>query len=84
MARADLQKETKQQVSNDIPPQFVAKAEAAAKNLIPAGYGDPSTMNLKANVEPKSNSLDFKLSDAEAAPEPKAPAKGRGTGRRGP
>ena len=65
-AKADFQKETKQQVSNYIPPQFIAKAEAAAKSLIPAGYGDPSTTNLKAEVEAKSNSLDFKLSDAEA------------------
>ena len=40
-AKAEFQKESKQQGSDRIPPQFVAKAEAAAKSLIPAGYGDP-------------------------------------------
>jgi hypothetical protein len=83
-AKADFQKETKQQVSNYIPPQFVAKAEAAAKSLIPAGYGDTRTTTLRAEVKAGSNPIDFKLSDADAPPEPTAPTKGRGAGRKGP
>jgi hypothetical protein len=82
-AKADFQKETKQQVSAYIPPQYIARAEAAAKSLIPAGYGDPRTTTLRAEVKAQSNSIDFKLSDADAPPEPPAPAKGRG-GRKGP
>jgi hypothetical protein len=65
-----------------IPKQFVTKAEAQAKNLIPAGYGDVRTTTLTVEVKEQSNSIDFKLSDAEAPPEPKAPAKGGG--RKGP
>ncbi len=66
-----------------IPKQFVAKAAAEAKSLIPAGYGDTTTTTLKAEVLEKSNSIDFKLSDAEAPPEPhKATTKGGGHGRR--
>jgi hypothetical protein len=77
-AKADFQRETKQQESNYIPPQFIAKAEASAKSLIPAGYGDVRTTTLTAEVKPKSNTINFTLSDSDAPPEPKAPAKGRG------
>jgi hypothetical protein len=82
-AKADFQKESKQQESNYIPPQFIAKAEAAAKSLIPAGYGDPRTTTLTAEVKAQSNTIPFKLSDADAPPEPPAAAKGRGGGRKG-
>jgi hypothetical protein len=59
-----------------IPRQFAAKAEATAKSLIPAGYGNPSTTNLTAEVKEESNSIDFPLSDADAPPEPpKTPTK---------
>jgi hypothetical protein len=63
-----------------IPRQFVIKAEAEAKSLIPAGYGDVRTTTLTAEVkEQSSNPIDFKLSDADAPPEPtKASTKGRG------
>ncbi len=81
-AKADFLKESKQQESNYIPTQFIAKAQAAAKSLIPGGYGDPRTTTLKAEVEAKTNKIDFKLSDAEAPPEPAA-AKGNAGGRRG-
>ena len=81
-AKADFLKESKQQESNYIPTQFIAKAQAAAKSLIPGGYGDPRTTTLKAEVEAKTNTIDFKLSDAEAPPEPAA-AKGNSGGRRG-
>ena len=54
------------------------KAGAEAKSLIPAGYGDVRTTTLTAEVMEQSNTIDFKLSDADAPPEPKAPAKGRG------
>jgi hypothetical protein len=53
-----------------LPPTFTAKAAAAAKSLIPPGYGDPRTTTLTAEVEPKPNMIDFKLSDAEAPPPP--------------
>ncbi len=77
-AQADFQKETGKD-NPKIPPQYISKAEAAAKSLIPAGYGDPRTTTLTAEVKEKSNTLDFKLSDAEAPPEPpKSPAKGGG------
>jgi hypothetical protein len=83
-ARADFQKESKKQSeSTYIPPQYIAKAEAAAKSLVPAGYGDPRTTTLKAEVKAESNKLDFKLSDAEAPPAPPAATKARGGGRRG-
>ena len=84
-AKAEFEKEAKQQrESTYVPPQFVAKAEAAAKSLIPVGYSDPRTTTLKADVKEQSNSIDFKLSDAEAPPEPpKDSAKGQGGRRRG-
>jgi hypothetical protein len=73
-AQADFQKESGTQ-NLKIPPQFTAKAEAAAKSLIPAGYGDPRTTNLTAVVKEERNTINFALSDAEAPPEPpKAPA----------
>jgi major membrane immunogen (membrane-anchored lipoprotein) len=81
-ARADFQKESKQTESTYIPPQFIAKAEATAKSLIPTGYGDPGTTTLTAEVKEKPNTIDFKLSDADAPPEPKTPGKGGGGGRR--
>ncbi|HZW33118.1 MAG TPA: hypothetical protein VFF52_20545 [Isosphaeraceae bacterium] len=77
-AKADFQKEAKVQEASYIPPQFIAKAEAAAKSLIPAGYGDVRTTTLTAEVKAGSNTIDFKLSDADAPPAPKAPAKVRG------
>jgi hypothetical protein len=63
------------------PPHYVAKAEAAAKSLIPAGYGDARTTTLTAEVKEESNEINFELSDANAPPEP---PKGDGakTGRR--
>ena len=82
-AKADFQRETKQQESNYIPPQYIAKAEAAAKSLVPKGYGDVRTTTLKAEVKAESNKLHFTLSDKDAPPEPPEPSKGRGGGRRG-
>jgi hypothetical protein len=78
-AQADFEKESGAK-NTKIPPQFLAKAEAAAKSLIPAGYGDLGTTTLTAEVKEGSNTINFPLSDAEAPPEPKAqaPAKGRG------
>lgn len=64
-----------------IPKEFRIKAEAAAKSLIPPGYGDIHTTTLKAAVEEKSNTFDFALSDAEAPPPP--PDSTKGGGRRG-
>ena len=82
-AQADFQKETGS-TSPKVLGTFAAKAAAAAKSLIPAGYGDARTTTLKAEVEAKSNTLDFNLSDADAPPEPpKTPAKGNTSGRKG-
>jgi hypothetical protein len=56
----------------------LAKAEAQAKSLIPTGYGNVTTTTLTAEVKEQSNTIDFKLSDADAPPEPKAATvKGR-------
>ncbi len=81
-AKADFQKESKRTTSNYIPGQFVAKAEAEAKSLIPRGYGDPRTTNLTAEVKKQSNSIKFELSDKDAPPDPPAPTKGRAGGHR--
>jgi hypothetical protein len=69
-AKADFAKETKGFDPGYLPGRYVASAEAKAKSLIPAGYGDIRTTTLTAEVQEKSNSIDFKLSDAEAPPEP--------------
>ncbi len=82
-AEADFKKVTGSSSAKPLP-NFVAKAAAEAKSLIPAGYGDARTTTLKAEVEPKSNTIDFNLSDAEAPPEPpKDSARGKGGRRRG-
>ena len=81
-AEADFKKETGS-TSPKVLGNFVAKAAAAAKSLIPAGYGDARTTTLNAEVEAKSNTFNFDLSDAEAPPEPpKTPVKGNAAGRR--
>ena len=81
-AEADFKKETGS-TSPKVLGNFVAKAAAAAKSLIPAGYGDARTTTLKAEVEAKSNTFNFDLSDADAPPEsPKTPAKGNASGRK--
>lgn len=83
-ARADFEKEAKGQAPGYIPPQYIAKAEAAAKSLIPAGYGDIRTTTLTAEVKEQSNTIPFKLSDADAPPEPpKGGGGGRGARRHG-
>jgi hypothetical protein len=82
-AKAAFQKEPRAGgEGSKLPPQFVGKADAAAKSLIPAGYGDARTTTLTAAVKEQSSTIDFKLSDADAPPMPAAPAKGRG--RKGP
>jgi hypothetical protein len=82
-AQADFNKASKGAAGpGHIPGQFMAKAEAQAKSLIPTGYGDINTTTLTAEVKEQSNTIDFKLSDAEAPPEPKATTKGGG--RKGP
>jgi major membrane immunogen (membrane-anchored lipoprotein) len=81
-AQADFKKETGS-TSPKVLGNFVAKAAAAAKSLIPAGYGDARTTTLKADVEAKSNTFNFDLSDADAPPEPpKTPATGNAPGRK--
>ncbi len=80
-AQADFQKESGRD-NPKFPPTYSAKAEVAAKSLIPAGYGDPRTTTLTAEVAAQTNSLDFKLSDAEAPPAPPAPAPATGPGRK--
>jgi major membrane immunogen (membrane-anchored lipoprotein) len=82
-AQAEYEKVTGGQ-SPKLLPNFVGKAAAEAKSLVPAGYGDARTTTLKAEVEAKSNTIDFNLSDADAPPEPpKTPANGNTSGRKG-
>ena len=64
-AQADFQKDSGKD-NPKLPPHFIAKAEATAKSLIPAGYGDPRTTTLTAEVKAESNKLDFALSDKDA------------------
>jgi major membrane immunogen (membrane-anchored lipoprotein) len=78
-AQADFQKESGKD-NPKFPPHYIAKAAAAAKSLIPAGYGDVRTTNLTAEVKEGSNSIPFELSDTGAPPLPpdaSAPSKGR-------
>jgi len=77
-AQADFAKVSKRDEPGVVPRQFTANAEAHAKSLIPAGYGSVLTTTLTAEVKEQSNTIDFKLSDAEAPPEPKASEKSRG------
>ncbi len=77
-AKADFQKEPRSGgEGSKLPPQFVGKADAAAKSLIPAGYGNALTTTLTAEVKAQSNTIDFPLTNAEAPPEPKAPPQSR-------
>jgi len=80
-AQADFKKESGKD-NPKLPPHTVAKAAAAAKSLIPAGYGDSRTTNLTAEVKAEPNTLDFKLSDAEAPPAPPSETGKGGGGRR--
>jgi major membrane immunogen (membrane-anchored lipoprotein) len=80
-AQADFQKDSGKE-NPKLPPHYTAKAEAAAKSLIPAGYGDPRTTTLTAEVKAQSNSFNFTLTDKDAPPEPpKGAPSGRGAGR---
>jgi major membrane immunogen (membrane-anchored lipoprotein) len=67
-ATAGFQKGSGPGIGSKVPPQNVAKAEAEVKSLIPVGYGDPRSTTLTAEVKPQTNSIDFKLTDAEAPP----------------
>jgi major membrane immunogen (membrane-anchored lipoprotein) len=77
-AKATFEKASGRSNSDFVPQQFLTKAASEAKSLIPTGYGDTRTTNLTAEVKPESNTIDFKISDAEAPPEPKPAAAGRG------
>jgi hypothetical protein len=82
-AKADFEKESGRPDPGFIPQQFLRKAEADSKSLIPAGYGDPRTTNLTAEVKAQSNNpIDFKLSDADAPPPPTQAPTSKGRGRR--
>ena len=81
-AQAEFKKVTGGE-SPKLLPNFVGKAAAEAKSLIPAGYGDTRTTTLNAEVEPKSNTINFELSDANAPPmPPKENASATGTKRK--
>jgi hypothetical protein len=77
-AKADFAKVNKGMDPGYLPGRFLASAEAHAKSLIPTGYGDVRTTNLTAEVKEQSNTINFTLSDADAPPEPKEPAKAGG------
>jgi major membrane immunogen (membrane-anchored lipoprotein) len=68
-AQADFQKESGKD-NPKFPPHYTAKAAAAAKSFIPLGYSDTRTSKLTAEVKPESNTIDFKLTDADAPPDP--------------
>ena len=72
IAKADFLKDSKGKGADVgfVPRQYLAAAAAKAKSLIPTGYGDVRTTTLTAEVKEQSNTIDFKLSDAEAPPEP--------------
>jgi hypothetical protein len=74
-AKATFAKEAKGADPGYLPGRFLAQAESQAKSLIPTGYGDVRTTNLTAEVKEQSNTINFDLTDADAPPEPKAPAK---------
>ena len=74
-AKADFAKANKGKDPGYLPGRFLATAEAHAKSLIPTGYGDVRTTNLTAEVKEQSNTINFALTDADAPPEPKEPAK---------
>jgi hypothetical protein len=79
IAKADFLKDSKGKGADVsfVPRQYLSAAAEKAKSLIPTGYGDIRTTTLTAEVKEQSNSIDFKLSDADAPPEPpKTPAKG--------
>jgi hypothetical protein len=65
-----------------IPKQFMVKAGAAAKSLIPPGYGDVRSTTLTAEVKAQSNTINFELSDQNAPPAPTAQSQGKGRGGR--
>jgi hypothetical protein len=77
-AKADFAKDSKGADPGYVPRQYVANAGAAAKSLIPPGYGDPRTTTLAADVKEQSNTINFELSDAAAPPAPKVQEKVRG------
>jgi hypothetical protein len=81
-AKADFSKASNRTDPEYVPGRFLAAAEAQAKSLIPTGYGDVRSTNLTAEVKEQSNTLNFKLSDADAPPEPPK-AMEKGGGRRG-
>lgn len=84
LARAEFAKVSKRPASEitTVPRDFLANAAAAAKNLIPAGYGDVRTTTLTAEVKAGSNRISFDLTDAAAPPEPPKSNAARGRGRR--
>jgi hypothetical protein len=81
-AKADFSKASNRTDPEYVPGRFLAAAEAQAKSLIPTGYGDVRTTTLTADVKEQSNTINFKLSDAEAPPEPPKVME-KGGGRRG-
>jgi hypothetical protein len=76
-AKAEFEKTSGRTEAGFIPQQFITKAAAQAKNLIPGGYGDVRSTNLAAEVKDQSNTIDFALTDAEAPAEPKPVGKGK-------
>jgi hypothetical protein len=46
-----------------LPQPLIAKANKEAKSMIPTRYNLPTTTDLTADVEPRSNTKDFELQD---------------------
>ncbi len=78
-ARAALPKGSGTENLGFVPRQFVIKAEAEAKSLIPAGYGDVRTTTLTAEVKEQSNNPTIQHDRLQALRRRRAPrAKGAG------
>lgn len=75
-AKADFQKASGKSEAAVVPKEFLSKAAKGAKSFIPEGYGDVRSTNLVAEVKAQSNSIDFKLTDADAPPAPKGSGRG--------
>lgn len=63
LSAAEAEAKKKGSTSAFIPQDMVAKANAKAKNAVPAKYGNMSTSPLKAEVKASSNTIDFELTD---------------------
>jgi len=82
IATAEYVKKTGTELTGPIPDEYVNKANKSFKSIVPAGYGDPRTTPLTAEVKPEPNTISFDLTDANPPPNPTR-KKESGKGRKG-